>query len=54
MERMGIAFNRAPERRDDINLTIAFITDPAGTYIEITEGLADAIKGVKIKGVRVS
>lgn len=41
MERLGIAFNRAPERRDDINLTIAFITDPVGTYIEITEGLAD-------------
>ena len=42
MERLGIAFARAPERRDDINLTIAFITDPVGTYIEITEGLDDA------------
>lgn len=42
MEKLGIAFNRAPERRDDINLTIAFITDPVGTYIEITEGLDDA------------
>jgi catechol 2,3-dioxygenase-like lactoylglutathione lyase family enzyme len=41
MERMGIAFNRAPEHRDDIKLTIAFITDPVGTYIEITEGLDD-------------
>jgi catechol 2,3-dioxygenase-like lactoylglutathione lyase family enzyme len=41
MARLGIPFDRAPERRDDINLTIAFITDPAGTYIEITEGLAD-------------
>lgn len=41
MERMGIAFNRAPARVDDINLTIAFITDPVGTYIEITEGLDD-------------
>jgi catechol 2,3-dioxygenase-like lactoylglutathione lyase family enzyme len=41
MEQLGVIFNRAPERRDDINLTIAFITDPAGTYIEITEGLAD-------------
>lgn len=41
MERMGIPFNRAPERIDAINLTIAFITDPVGTYIEITEGLDD-------------
>jgi catechol 2,3-dioxygenase-like lactoylglutathione lyase family enzyme len=42
MDSMGIPFARAPERRDDINLTIAFITDPVGTYIEITEGLDDA------------
>jgi catechol 2,3-dioxygenase-like lactoylglutathione lyase family enzyme len=42
MDSMGIAFARAPERRDDINLTIAFVTDPVGTYIEITEGLDDA------------
>jgi catechol 2,3-dioxygenase-like lactoylglutathione lyase family enzyme len=42
MDRIGIPFAREPERRDDINLTIAFITDPAGTYIEITEGLDDA------------
>jgi catechol 2,3-dioxygenase-like lactoylglutathione lyase family enzyme len=42
MDRMGIAFAREPERRDDINLTIAFITDPVGTYIEITEGLDEA------------
>jgi catechol 2,3-dioxygenase-like lactoylglutathione lyase family enzyme len=41
MERMGIPFNRGPERVDAINLTIAFITDPVGTYIEITEGLDD-------------
>ena len=41
MDSMGIAFNRGPERIDDINLTIAFITDPVGTYIEITEGLDD-------------
>jgi catechol 2,3-dioxygenase-like lactoylglutathione lyase family enzyme len=42
MDSMGIPFAREPERRDDINLTIAFITDPVGTYIEITEGLDDA------------
>ena len=41
MEKLGIPFNRAPERVDAINLTIAFITDPVGTYIEITEGLDD-------------
>ncbi|MGV3591162.1 MAG: VOC family protein [Gammaproteobacteria bacterium] len=41
MDSMGIPFAREPERRDDINLTIAFITDPVGTYIEITEGLDD-------------
>ena len=42
MDRMGIAFAREPERRVDINLSIAFITDPVGTSIEITEGLDDA------------
>jgi catechol 2,3-dioxygenase-like lactoylglutathione lyase family enzyme len=42
MDGMGIKFAREPERRDDINLTIAFITDPVGTSIEITEGLDDA------------
>ncbi len=41
MDSMGITFNRGPERVDDINLTIGFITDPVGTYIEITEGLDD-------------
>lgn len=38
-ESLGIEFDRAPTRVDAINLTIAFITDPAGTHIEITEGL---------------
>jgi catechol 2,3-dioxygenase-like lactoylglutathione lyase family enzyme len=41
MEKLGIAFSRPPERRDEINLTIAFIVDPVGTNIEITEGLDD-------------
>ncbi len=41
MDSMGIAYNRGPERIDDINLTIGFISDPVGTYIEITEGLDD-------------
>lgn len=42
MNRLGISFDREPEYIDDIYLTIAFITDPAGTYIELTEGLDDA------------
>lgn len=39
VESLGIEFDRPPTRVDAIGLTIAFITDPAGTYIEITEGL---------------
>jgi catechol 2,3-dioxygenase-like lactoylglutathione lyase family enzyme len=42
MESLGVKFDRAPARMDELNLTIAFITDPVGTYIEITEGLDDA------------
>lgn len=41
LEALGIAFDLAPRRIEEIGLTIAFITDPAGTYIELTEGLAD-------------
>lgn len=41
MQRLGIAFDIEPRRVESIGLTIAFITDPAGTFIEITEGLAD-------------
>ena len=40
---LGVEFDRAPTRIDAIGLTIAFLTDPAGTYIEVTEGL-DAIE----------
>jgi hypothetical protein len=36
----GIEFDFGPMAIDAIELEIAFITDPAGTYIEITEGLA--------------
>jgi lactoylglutathione lyase len=36
----GIKFDREPAKIEAINLTIAFITDPDGTYIELTEGLA--------------
>lgn len=41
LESLGIAFDLAPRRIDAIGLTIAFITDPAGTSIEITQGLTD-------------
>jgi len=41
MNRMGIPFDREPSCIEAINLCIAFITDPKGTYIEITQGLAN-------------
>ena len=40
MDAMGIVFNRAPDCIAEIKLCIAFITDPKGTYIELTQGLA--------------
>lgn len=42
MARLGIEFDFGPMTLDDLGLSIAFITDPAGTYIEITEGLRAA------------
>jgi hypothetical protein len=41
LKERGVAFDREPQRIDAINLSIAFITDPAGVYIELTEGLDD-------------
>lgn len=38
---LGVTFELGPTRVDSIGLTIAFLTDPVGTYIELTEGLAD-------------
>jgi lactoylglutathione lyase len=35
----GIKFDREPQMIDAIGVKIAFITDPAGTYIELTQGL---------------
>jgi lactoylglutathione lyase len=35
----GIKFDREPAMIDAIGVKIAFITDPAGTYIELTQGL---------------
>jgi len=40
VESLGIEFDRGPMHVDAIGLTIAFFTDPAGTYIEVTQGLA--------------
>jgi len=38
---LGLSFDRAPEYIEAIGLKIAFLTDPVGTYIEVTEGLDD-------------
>lgn len=40
LEKLGITFDRTPECIEGINLCIAFISDPSGTYIELTEGLS--------------
>jgi lactoylglutathione lyase len=40
IQKLGVTFDVEPRRVDAIGLTIAFITDPMGTYIEITQGLA--------------
>lgn len=40
LDELDIEFDIAPRRIDSIGLTIAFVTDPAGTYIEVTEGLS--------------
>lgn len=41
MARMNIPFDREPACIDEIKLCIAFITDPKGTYIELTQGFAN-------------
>jgi catechol 2,3-dioxygenase-like lactoylglutathione lyase family enzyme len=38
LEAMGVEMNRAPQTIGG-SLTIAFLTDPDGTYIELTQGL---------------
>jgi len=38
MQERGVAFQVEPRRVDSIELTIAFFTDPWGTYVELTEG----------------
>ena len=42
LHELGIPFTIEPRAIPDTNMTIAFITDPAGTFIEVTEGLMAA------------
>ena len=39
LEAKGITFDRPYTRIDELDIAIAFLTDPDGTYIELTEGL---------------
>lgn len=39
LEAAGVKFDRPFQRIERANLSIAFFTDPWGTYIELTEGL---------------
>jgi catechol 2,3-dioxygenase-like lactoylglutathione lyase family enzyme len=39
LKEQGLAFDVEPMRIEGLDLTIAFLTDPAGTYIEVSEGL---------------
>ena len=38
LEAMGIEFDRTYTEVDSVELKIAFLTDPSGVYIELTEG----------------
>jgi catechol 2,3-dioxygenase-like lactoylglutathione lyase family enzyme len=38
LEAMGIEFDVAYREVESVELKIAFLTDPSGTYIELTEG----------------
>jgi len=40
LEKSGIKLDLPPTPRPDLGLTIAFVTDPWGTRVELTEGLA--------------
>jgi catechol 2,3-dioxygenase-like lactoylglutathione lyase family enzyme len=39
LEAKGIKLDSPPRALPDIGLKVAFLTDPSGTYIELTEGL---------------
>jgi extradiol dioxygenase family protein len=38
LEAMGIEFDLSYREVESVELKIAFLTDPSGTYIELTEG----------------
>ena len=40
VESLGIKFDAPPRQIPNSQVKIAFLTDPWGTYIEVTEGLA--------------
>ena len=42
LEAAGVKFDSPYRKLEDIPLAIAFFTDPWGTYVELTEGLAAA------------
>jgi catechol 2,3-dioxygenase-like lactoylglutathione lyase family enzyme len=44
LDAMGIQFEAAPRQVPDTKARIAFLTDPWGTYIEVTENLAPGAK----------
>ncbi len=39
LEAQGVKFDRSYEEHPNLGLNLAFLTDPWGTYIELTEGL---------------
>ncbi len=39
LEAKGVTLDRPYTRIDELGIAIAFLTDPDGTYIELTEGL---------------
>ena len=39
MESMGVKFNIPYRKVESLGISIAFFTDPWGTYVELTEGL---------------
>ena len=39
LEAQGVKFDRPYEEHPDLGLNLAFLTDPWGTYIELTEGM---------------
>jgi len=41
LEAMGIRPDQPLRRIPAMNISVAFITDPWGTYIELTDGLRD-------------